>query len=157
MKTGTLILALLLILAPLGADDIKILNDYIAAWNSHSAAAVAGTYSANARYEDVPFGIVVTGSAGIEQLAQGFFGAIENLQLRVVDSSLKGGQGTIEYVFGGRDLVGLVAGAGQCFAFRGVIVLETTGNKITRSTDYYDRALAQASAYPPPCRNLLVP
>jgi hypothetical protein len=60
------------------------------------------------------------------------------LRLDWVNGSLKGGTGTIEYVFSGTDIG--VFGTRQSFAFSGVLVLDTHGTRITGNRDYYDLA-----------------
>jgi len=110
----------------------------VAAWNSHDADAVVAVFTDDAFYEDVPFGVVNQGSAQIRAFAQFFFTVVPDLKVDLINSDLKGGHGTIEWVFSGTD-VGLYK-TGKQFSVRGVTVIDVHGTKISRNSDYYDLA-----------------
>lgn len=122
---------------------------WVDAWNSHDANAVADLFTRDALYEDVPFGIVNRGSEQIRAFAQFFFTVVPDLHVNLVNSSLKGRHGTIEWVFSGTDQG--VYGTGKTFAVRGVTVLEVRGARISRNSDYFDLAtmLRQLGLLPP--------
>jgi steroid delta-isomerase-like uncharacterized protein len=120
------------------ADNVSVALGFVGAWNSHNPDAVAAAYTPNAVYADIRLKFVVTGTDQIRDTAQLFFQLVPDLKLTYADSTVKGGHGTLEYVLSGTD-VGIY-GTGKPFAIHGVIVFETDGTKISRSSDYYDLA-----------------
>lgn len=111
---------------------------WVDAWNSHDPDAVAVLFTGNAVYEDVPFGSVNHGPEQIRAFAQFFFTAVPDLHVSLVNSSVKDGHGTIEWVFSGTDQG--VYRTGRTFAVRGVTVLDMRGTRISRNSDYFDLA-----------------
>jgi steroid delta-isomerase-like uncharacterized protein len=120
------------------ADPTAVTQAWVAAWNSHDPNAVAALFTADALYEDVPTGAVSHGTAEIRAFAQFFFTAVPDLKVEPVNSDLKGGHGTIEWVFSGTDKG--IYKTGKPFAVRGVTVLDVAGEKIARNVDYWDLA-----------------
>jgi steroid delta-isomerase-like uncharacterized protein len=116
----------------------SLAQKWVDAWNSHDASAVAVLFTRDALYEDVPFGVVNRGPDQIRAFAQFFFTVVPDLHVNLVNSSLKDGHGTIEWVFSGTDQG--VYGTGKTFAVRGVTVLDVRGAKISRNSDYFDLA-----------------
>jgi steroid delta-isomerase-like uncharacterized protein len=127
----------------------NVAQAWVDAWNSHDANAVAILFTRDAVYEDVPFGIVNHGPEQIQAFAQFFFTVVPDLHVSLVNSSLRGERGTIEWVFSGTDHG--IYRTGKTFAVRGVTVLEVRGAKISRNLDYYDLAtiLRQLGLLPP--------
>jgi steroid delta-isomerase-like uncharacterized protein len=124
--------------SPVKADNNAVIEGWVAAWNSHDPDAVVALFTDDATYEDVPFGLVNHGAAEIHAFAQFFFTVVPDLHVDLVNSDLKGGHGTIEWVFSGTD-VGLY-NTGNTFSVRGATVIDVHGTKITRNSDYYDLA-----------------
>ncbi len=89
------------------------------------------------------------GTAQIHDFAQFFFTAIPDLKIELVNSHIKGGHGTIEWIFSGTDK-GIYM-TGKKFSVRGVTVLDLKGNKISRDSDYWDLAtvLRELGLLPP--------
>jgi ketosteroid isomerase-like protein len=58
--------------------------------------------------------------------------------VKLISSHVANGYGTIEWIFGGKD-VGVYK-TGKPFAVRGVSVIEVRGAHISRNLDYYDAA-----------------
>src|SRR2546428_843964 len=130
------ILALLVFTGPVGtvqADNMAVAQNWVAAWNAHDADAVAALLTTDAVYEDVPFGLVNHGPAQIRAFAQFFFTVVPDLHVQLVNSSLKDGHGTIEWVFSGTD-VGIYH-TGKPFSVRGVTVIDVHGTQISRNVD----------------------
>jgi steroid delta-isomerase-like uncharacterized protein len=121
-----------------GGPHRNLAQNWVDAWNSHDANAVAALFTRDAFYEDVTFGIVNHGAEQIRAFAESFFTTVPDLQFTVVNSSLTDGRGTIEWVFSGTDQG--VWGTGKTFAVRGVTVLEIRGARIQRNSDYFDLA-----------------
>jgi steroid delta-isomerase-like uncharacterized protein len=120
---------------------LEVIEAWVAAWNSHNADAVVAVFTADARYEDVPFGLVNIGTDQIRAFAQFFFTVSPDLKVELVRGELKGGHGAIEWVFSGTD-VGIYK-TGKKFSVRGVSVIDVHGQKISRNLDYYDLATIQ--------------
>jgi steroid delta-isomerase-like uncharacterized protein len=124
-------------------DDDRTHGDQIGqgwcdAWNSHDVDKVLAIFTDDVFYEDVTFGLVNHGSTELRAFAQFFFTAVPDLHLQCVNSAVKGGQGTIEWVFTGTD-VGVFK-TGKPFSVRGASVIEVRGELISRNSDYYDAA-----------------
>jgi steroid delta-isomerase-like uncharacterized protein len=120
------------------ADQSAVARAWVAAWNSHNPDAVAAVFTRDALYEDLPFNVVNHGTAEIRAFAQFFFTAVPDLRVDHVTIHVRGGHGTIEWVFSGTDRG--VFGTGKRFAVRGVTVIDVRGDKISRNSDYYDLA-----------------
>jgi ketosteroid isomerase-like protein len=72
------------------------------------------------------------------------------LYCKLVDAHVAEGHGTIEWIFGGKD-VGVFK-TGKPFAVPGVSVIEFRDGKISRNLDYYDAAtiMKQVGVLPEP-------
>jgi steroid delta-isomerase-like uncharacterized protein len=121
------------------ADDTAVAQAWIEAWNSHDPDKVITLFTENAVVEDVTFGAVSRGLAEIRQFAVSSFTAFPDIHFDLVNSTLKGGHGTIEWVFSGTDTGGF-GGTGKPFSVRGVTVMDVHGTQLTRETDYWDLA-----------------
>jgi steroid delta-isomerase-like uncharacterized protein len=137
------VLAILAVFGPLSsrvdADDTAIAHAWIDAWNSHDPDIVIALFSENAVVEDVTLGAVSHGLAEIRDFAVGSFTAFPDIHFDLVNSTLKGGHGTIEWVFSGTDTGGF-GGTGKPSSVHGVTVMDVHGTKLTRETDYWDLA-----------------
>jgi steroid delta-isomerase-like uncharacterized protein len=89
-------------------------------------------------YEDVTFEAVNHGSAELRKFATSIFQAVPDVKFDLVNSSINGGHGTIEWVFTGTDK-GFYK-TGKRFSVRGVSVIDLRGDKISRNLDFYDAA-----------------
>ena len=123
------------------ADDLSVADNWIAAWNAHDVNRVLGVFTSDVLYEDVPLGVVNQGAEELGAFATGVFAAVPDLRLDLVNASLKGGHGTIEWIFSGTD-VGLYR-TGRRFSVRGASVIDVHGQSIARNSDYYDLATLQ--------------
>jgi steroid delta-isomerase-like uncharacterized protein len=137
------VFAILALVGPLSfradADDTAVAQAWIEAWNSHDPDKVITLLTENAVVEDVTFGAVSRGLAEIRQFAVSSFTAFPDIHFDLVNSTLKGGHGTIEWVFSGTDTGGF-GGTGKPFSVRGVTVMDVHGTQLTRETDYWDLA-----------------
>jgi steroid delta-isomerase-like uncharacterized protein len=131
------------------ADHLEVIEAWVAAWNSHNPDALTAVHTADAVYEDVPFGLVNNGTDQIRAFAQFFFTAVPDLKVEFLQGHLKGGHGTIEWVFSGTD-VGVYK-TGKKFSVRGASVIDVHGEKISRTSDYYALAtiLRELGLLPP--------
>ena len=148
MKIKKLVVAspILVILAIVGllnsraeADNTAVAQAWIDAWNSHNPDNVVALFTDDAVIEDVTLGAVSQGLVEIRDFAMGVFTTFPDIHFDLVDSTLKGGHGTIEWVFSGTDTGGF-GGTGKRFSVRGVTVMDVHGTKLSRETEYWDLA-----------------
>lgn len=119
------------------ADNAAVARGFIDAWNSLDPNRAVALFTPDAVIEDVPSGGVSTGHAEIRALAIDVFSAIPDFHMEYVNSTLKGGHGTIEFIFSG---AGRAFGGRDAFAVRVVSVVQLRGTKFTLERDYYDVA-----------------
>jgi steroid delta-isomerase-like uncharacterized protein len=147
---ATLAIAVELVCKQAKAQDMDIAQAWIAAWNSHDPDAVLALFTDDAIYEDVTLGVVNHGSAELRGFAEGFFTAVPDVKFDLVNSSVSGNHGFIEWVSSGTD-VGIY-GTGKQISVRGATIIDLQGDKISRNSDYYDSAtiLREVGLLPPP-------
>jgi hypothetical protein len=90
-------------------------------------------------YEDVPFGQVSRGAEEFKTFAEGFFTLLPQSTFTLVKSSCSGQHGSIEWRWKAEDNPGFF-GTGDQFDVRGVSVIAIHGNRISRTSDYWDYA-----------------
>ena len=120
------------------SNETRIASRWIAAWNSHDVERVLDVFTEDVVYEDVAFGVVNHGAAELRAFAAANFAAVPDFRVELVESSVKGGRGTIEWMLSGTD-VGLFK-TGKRFSVRGVAVIELDGHRISRNSDFFDLA-----------------
>ena len=111
---------------------------WIDGWNAADPHLLAETFTPDAIYEDVAFGVKKMGSAELRELHKSDHDDVGGFYVRLVASHVADGHGTIEWIYGGKD-VGLFK-TGKPFEVRGVSVIEVRGGRISRNLDYYDAA-----------------
>jgi steroid delta-isomerase-like uncharacterized protein len=111
---------------------------WIDGWNSKDPDKLMSAFTIDGVYEDVPFGIKKKGSAELREMHKFFHDAVSDLYCKFVDAHVADGNGTIEWIFGGKDIG--VFKTGKPFAVPGVSVIEVKDGKISRNLDYYDAA-----------------
>jgi len=95
-------------------------------------------YTEDVVYEDVAYGVVNHGRAELRKFAAGFFEAVPDLKLEVINTSVHKGHGSVEWVLSGTDR-GLYK-TGKKFSVRGASVFEMRGGKCSANKDFYDFA-----------------
>lgn len=120
------------------AKDTSIAQKWIDGWNSTDPEKLVSAFTPDGVYEDVTFGIVKKGSAQIRDLHKFFHSGVSGLYVKLVNSHVAEGHGTIEWIFGGTDVE--VWKTGKPFSVRGVSVIDVKGGRILRNLDYYDAA-----------------
>jgi steroid delta-isomerase-like uncharacterized protein len=107
-------------------------------------------FTGDVTYEDVTFGAVNHGSAELRKFAAFFFDAVPDMKFELVNSSIRAGHGSIEWVFSGTDRG--VYKTGKKFTVRGVSIINLDGGKISRNLDFYDSAtiMRQVGLLPEP-------
>ena len=115
-----------------------VAQNWIDGWNSSDPEKLVAAFTPDGIYEDVAFGITKKGSAELRELHKFFHNAVSGLYVKLVDTHVADGHGTIEWVFGGTDVD--VFKTGKPFSVRGVSVIEVSDGHISRNLDYYDAA-----------------
>lgn len=116
----------------------SVAQKWIDGWNATSPDTLIAAFTPDATYEDMAFGLKKTGSAGLRELHQQFHASVGGMYLKLVGSHISGAHGTIEWLFGGKD-IGLFK-TGKPFEVGGVSVIEVRGDRISNDRDYYDVA-----------------
>jgi steroid delta-isomerase-like uncharacterized protein len=130
-----------------GADTQELehlLDQWVVAWSSGDAERLLPLFTESVEYEDVPFGAASHGRDALRDIATGTFAAFADLKFELKSRfvAADGKSGVIEWIWRGRqtqDFPGLPA-TNQPFEVRGTTVVEFTGGKISRNSDYWDLA-----------------
>ena len=120
------------------SGKIPIVEKWVAAWNSHDVDKVVPLFTNDVVYEDVTFGAVNHGSAELRKFASFFFEAVPDMKFELLESSVQGKRGVIEWVFSGTDKG--VYKTGKRFTVRGVSIINLDNGRISRNLDFYDAA-----------------
>ena len=122
---------------------------WIDGWNTADPETFVAAFTTDEVYEDVPFGLKKQGSAQLRELHKFFHDSVGGLYVKLIAAHVANGHGTIEWMFGGKDID--VFTTGKPFEVQGVSVIEVRGNRISRNLDYYDAAtiMKQVGKLPP--------
>ena len=126
-------------------SQTNVAQNWIDGWNSADPEKLVAAFTPDGVYEDVAFGITKKGSAELRELHKFFHNAVGGLYVKLVDTHVADGHGTIEWVFGGTDVD--VFKTGKPFSVR-----EVSDGHISRNLDYYASAaiMRQVGALPEP-------
>jgi hypothetical protein len=80
----------------------------------------------------------MVGTAELRDLHKFFHDSVGGLYVKLIATYVSNGHGTIEWLFGGKD-VGVYK-TDKPFEVQGVSVIEVWGGHISRNLDYYDAA-----------------
>lgn len=125
------------------ADLKAVLARWAPAWSSHDVEQVLALFTDDCVYEDVTFGVVVHGKEELRAFANGAFAAVPDFKFELTSQFVAGSFGAIEWVMSGthqRDFPGLPATGKPFSLIRGATIVETSGGKIRRNSDYWDAA-----------------
>ena len=139
-----------LLYGPQARGQTAVAQNWIDGWNSTDPEKLVAAFTPDGVYEDVAFGITKKGSAELRELHKFFHNAVGGLYVKLVDTHVADGHGTIEWVFGGTDVD--VFKTGKPFSVRGVSVIEVSDGRISRNLDYYYAAaiMRQVGVLPEP-------
>jgi steroid delta-isomerase-like uncharacterized protein len=131
----------------------SLLQQWVAAWNAHDAQAIAALYTPDAVYEDVPSNTAST-NGDVAGFLGPFFAVVADVQLTPQHGVATADWAVLEYDFAATNN-GFIPGAaaqGKSFSVRIATIFALRGDKIQRSSDYYDAAtiLAQLGMMPGP-------
>ena len=111
---------------------------WIDGWNATDPELLVAAFTPDGVYEDMAFGLKKKGSAELRELHRFFHDSVGGLYVKLVAAHVASGHGTIEWLFGGKD-VGVYK-TGKPFEVQGVSVIEVRDGRISRNLDYYDAA-----------------
>ncbi len=120
------------------AANKSVGQKWIDGWNSPDPEVLVSVFTPDGIYEDVTFGLKKKGSAELRDLHKFFHDSVGGLYVKLIATHVLNGHGTIEWMFGGKD-VGVFK-TGKPFEVQGVSVIEVSGSRISRNLDYYDAA-----------------
>jgi steroid delta-isomerase-like uncharacterized protein len=131
------------------AHKKSIGQKWVDGWNATNPDALVAAFTPDGVYEDVAFGLKKKGSAELRELHKSFHDSVGELYVKLIATHVTNGRGTIEWVFGGKDID--VFKTGKPFEVRGVSVIEVHRGRISRDLDYYDAAtiMKQVGKLPP--------
>ncbi len=140
MKKALVIASIVFLVALTAAAQKRprVAESFIAAWNSHEVEKVISLFTNDVLYEDVTFGAVNHGPSDLRKFAASIFEAVPDVRFELVNSTVNGDHGTIEWVFTGTDKE--LYKTGKRFSVRGVSVIDLRGGRISRNLDFYDAA-----------------
>jgi steroid delta-isomerase-like uncharacterized protein len=126
-----------------GMMDRAFFDNYLAAWNAHNSASVAGYMADDAIYEDVALGRVLHGPSEIASFVEEATTSSSDFRFEVVSLFTAGNDYANEWVMLGtndRERRGVPA-TGRAFRVRGASIgrLDTSG-RIVENRDYYNLA-----------------
>ncbi len=137
-----------------GAKTPTIVQAWIDAQRSSDASALAELYTEDGILEDVPNEFKVQGQSSIECFAQAVEQKFSNVNIEILDAFSGANKATVEYFFSATNngLIPVPSTIGKSFKVRTTTIFDLKGNKIQRSSDYYDRTaiLVQLGLTPPP-------
>jgi steroid delta-isomerase-like uncharacterized protein len=132
----------------------KVVQEWLDAQNNGNPIGLAALYTDNGILEDVPNQFSAQGKSNIQCFVQSVEQKLSNIKLEIQNSFTGQNQATVEYVFSATNngLIPIPSTLGKPFSVRTVTVFELKGNKIQRSSDYYDRTaiLVQLGLIQPP-------
>lgn len=136
------------------ADYIpNVVQDWIIGQQSNPTM-LANLYTIDGIFEDVPNGFRIQGPSNILCFAQGVQKIFGNIKIEVLNIFATGKFAVIEYYFSATNngFLPVPETIGKSFRVRTITFLNLKGNKIERSSDYYDSAaiLVQFGLIPPP-------
>ena len=139
----------------MATDLEKMMNDYLAATNSHDMERILFFFTDDVVYEDVALGKVNHGKKELRDFFNSFFVDIPDIKIEVKSSFGAGDWSAGEWVMSGTfahsSIPGLAA-TGKSFSVRGVSITEFRKGKISRNSDYWNMTsfLQQVGLMPPP-------
>ena len=133
--------------------DTSPLKAMVAGFANGDVEAVLAVFDDDIVYEDVPFGVSVSGKQNVAGFCGQFMAGVPDFRQDLTACHRLGDTGCMEWVMSFThtgDLPGLPA-TGKHFKVRGMTAVMLRGDKIVRSSSYYDLAtvLRLAGALPP--------
>ncbi|NQD37282.1 SnoaL-like domain-containing protein [Permianibacter sp. IMCC34836] len=124
-------------------DPVKVIDDYMAAWNSHNADAAASHFADNVTYLDASVGTPQQGrDAARDNVIKVFMTAVPDCHWVRNGAPIVSADGiAFEWTFSGTNTGAWgpdTPATGKSFSFNGVSFIRLQGDKIAYQGDYYD-------------------
>jgi steroid delta-isomerase-like uncharacterized protein len=138
------------------AKDVgKMMNDYIAATNAHDVEKVLTFFTDDAVYDCTPMGKVSRGKKEIKDFLNSTNADFPDFKLEMKSGFNAGDWGAGEWVMSrtfAHSNIPQMPATGKKFSVRGATILEFSGGKISRHTNYWNLVsfLQQVGAMPGP-------
>jgi steroid delta-isomerase-like uncharacterized protein len=139
----------------MATDSEKMMNDYVAAWNSHDMEKVLSFCTDDVVFEEVPMEKVWRGKKEAKDFAKDTFTNFPDFKIEVKSGFSAGAQGAGEWVMSGTFANSSTPGmpaTGKRFSVRGTSIIEFREGKISRESMYWNLAsfLQQVGLMPGP-------
>jgi steroid delta-isomerase-like uncharacterized protein len=136
------------------SDTEKMMEDYIAATNAHDMEKVLSFLADDAVYECTPIGKVSQGKKEIKDFLSNTYTEFPDFKLEMKSGFNAGDWGAGEWVMSGtfaQSTNPQMPATGKKFSVRGSTIMEFSGGKISRHTNYWNLAefMQQVGLMPP--------
>lgn len=126
----------------------SIVQQWIAAWNSSDpAASLDALYTSTGTYEDVPSGRK-SSPGDIAGFLSGFVSGLSGITLTLTDAFATATWAAAEYTFAATNQGTYPGVTGKQFSVRVATIFQVQGDRIQRSSDYYDLGTIAAQLAP---------
>jgi len=127
----------------MASDMEKMMADYLAAMNAHDAEKTLSFFTDDAVYECTPLGRVSRGKQEIKDFISSTFTDFPDFKLEMKSAFMAGDRGAGEWVMSGtfaHSSIPEVPATGKKFSVRGAAIMEFSGGKVSRHTNYWNLA-----------------
>lgn len=133
----------------------KMIDDYIAAWNSHDADKILSFFTDDGVIDDLALGKVSHGKKELDNIIKSTLVDVPDVKFEEKSFFVTGGWAGQEWVMSGTNAHSPIPGmpaTGKTFSVRGATIYHLQDGKISRETDYYNLAtiLQQLGLMPGP-------
>jgi steroid delta-isomerase-like uncharacterized protein len=127
----------------MATDAEKVMKNNLAAWNSHDVEKILSFFADDCTYEDVALGVVNHGKKELKTFINSMFVDFPDVKLEgksaFQSGDWAGGEWVMTGTFAHSSIPGMPA-TGKKFSIRGVSIQELRKGKISRNSDYWNRA-----------------
>jgi steroid delta-isomerase-like uncharacterized protein len=139
----------------MATESEKMMNDYVAAWNSHDMEKVLSFCTDDVVFEEVPMEKVWRGKKEAKDFVNVTFTNFPDFKIEMKSGFGTGAQGAGEWVMSGTFANSSTPGmpaTGKRFSVRGTSIIEFREGKISRESMYWNMAafLQQVGLMPTP-------
>jgi steroid delta-isomerase-like uncharacterized protein len=129
--------------AAMAQDALSVVQNYLAAWNTHDSTAAASFMVDDVSYFDATIGKPLVGrELAKTQIIDSFIQAVPDAKWSMVgDPVVTGENVAFEWTFVGTnsgDWADGTPATNKAFVLQGMSMFQITGDKIVRQADYYD-------------------
>ena len=123
-------------------DQRKLITNVLAAWSAHDMNRLLALFTQDLIYEDVTLGVVNRTPAELRAFGEEFVSGFPDVTFELKSAFANGTSGGSEWIMKGTHTGDLprMPKTGKRVEVRGASILEFTGDKIKRCSDYWDMA-----------------